>query len=90
MGSLERINCSDNVLHDVAALKVNVLRYVRIVSDSAITKDQDTVSDSQDFECGSSSGEEAEFDLDVLNIKQSPTFEDSVNSSSSEDNNVVI
>ena len=59
------MNCSDRSLHDVAALKANVLSYVRIVSDSSITEERESVCDSIDFEFGSSSGEEAEFDSDV-------------------------
>ena len=73
------MNCSDRVLHNVATLKVNVLSYVRFVSDSAITDEQDSISDSISYECGSSSGEEAEFHWDVLSSKQSSTPEEDSN-----------
>jgi hypothetical protein len=75
--SLKGMNCSDQVLYQVADIKANILSYVRIISDSASIEDQnaDAHDHSDDefskFECGSSSGEEAEFGSDTYSFGQS-------------------
>ena len=82
--SLKGMNCSDQILYQVADIKANVLTYVRIISDSSSMDEQNVEIDHHssdddelgNYHFGSSSGEEAEFDSDTHSFEKASRSEE--------------